>query len=418
MKCIKPSSRKGILLSLLLSFPVFAFAQSVSDTAKVKIIASSLTDVDSLEDRRANSQMFFNEMQILSTPSTVSATGVMNWEFYESGPYYKKPFILNGDVQFPIALGGRGWYWKKPALLHTFHVIPQFKVRILAEDAAKGDSSLPVRTPSYMPRLTYYGAHQSWVSDKHLYYYGFSAFHHSNGQDGNEYNDSLHAGINNAVGDVNRYNGNFGENLVFEFMVGGMWKRDPVMPIQSDNMPPNDPMKLAKRFRTSKQMHDRYVKLGFEAHPKALTNRDIMQYNMYSRYRINLQIGLIISHNSVTELWSPKTGKWYKEGAEFPKELMRIVLDANFLLGALNTGNINSLTPAPFSRRINLWATAHVRIPGTKMASGFVQVGYWGSDNYNIYFGQRMIMVQWGLSFGYYRYNNTKERAPLLENKK
>jgi hypothetical protein len=410
--------KKNFFLVLVICFPAFMFAQTVSDTTNECAPPPPPLDIAKLEDRRAISQMFYNELQILSTPSTVSGTIVTNWEFYESGSYYKRPFILNGDVQLPIALGGRGWYWNRSGLLHTFHVIPQFKVRILEEDHPRGDSSLPVRTPSYMPRLTYYGSHQSWLTDKHLFYYGLSAFHHSNGQDGDEYIDSLHAGANWNAGDVNLYNGNFGENCVFEVMIGGMWKRDTVIPEQSDNTPPNNPDNLAKRFRSSKQMQDRYLKLGFEFHPKALTNRDLMQYNMYSRYRINLQAGLIISRNSVTELWSPSEDKWYKEGREFPKELVRIILDANFLLGALNTGNLNSLAPAPFSRRVNVWVTGHVRIPGTKMASGFVQVGYWGSDNYNIYFSQRMIMVQWGLSFGYYRYGNAKERAPLFENKK
>jgi hypothetical protein len=416
MKQIKSLSKKYVFL-LLVFFPVFVFAQSASDTAKVNTPPPP-ADIAGLENRRAISQMFYNEIQILSTPSTVSGTIVSNWEFYEGGNYYKSPFILNGDVQLPIALGGRGWYSNRSGFLHTLHVIPQFKVRILDEDAVRGDSSLPVRTPSYMPRLSYYGTQRHLINDKHIFYYGLSAFHHSNGQDGNEFIDSVHAGANSHVGDVNRYNGNFGENCVFEVMLGGMWKRDTVRPEQVDNTPPNAPEYLHMRWRSSKQMQDRYVKLSFEFHPKALTNRDLMKYNMYSRYRINLQTGLIISRNSVTELWSPTEKKWFKEGKEFPKELFRIILDANFLLGSLNTGNLSSLAPAPISRRINIWVTGHVRIPGTKMASGFVQVGYWGSDNYNIYFSQRLIMVQWGLSFGYYRYGNTKETLSLFENNK
>ncbi len=163
-------------------------------------------------DARERNYDFHYLMRSIHEPSFV--TSKITWNWWNLGTV-KKNYVLDADVNIPIALGG------KRMGLSTFHVIPRFIVRIFHDDMSipygpKGDDSFPVRTPSTIPGLAWYFTFKSlWESgqnDHANYFFGIYAFHHSNGQDGDEiYPDNT----------VNIYNGSFGEQVVFDFTFFG-----------------------------------------------------------------------------------------------------------------------------------------------------------------------------------------------------
>jgi len=160
---------------------------------------------------------FHNTLQVIREPTTASGLWT-NYNWVIDG-YQKNPFILDADVNFPIAVRApiKGLY-------SSVHFIPKFKFRIFKNDESVpfgiGDVSRPVRTPSAMPGIAWYFTPKSWwhrtdnvdtFKDK---YFGIHLFHHSNGQDGVEL-DTV------KLGEINTYNGNFSENLVVKFVFGG-----------------------------------------------------------------------------------------------------------------------------------------------------------------------------------------------------
>ena len=87
-------------------------------------------------------------------------------------------------------------------------------------------------------------------------------------------------------------------------------------------------------------------------------------------------------------------------------EQFRFVLDNSIILDRkLNKINENTtLLKAGLSNRINIKLTYYNRIVGTSSSALFFQGGYFGSDPYNIYFGQRALYFRFGISFLYFEY--------------
>lgn len=112
------------------------------------------------KNRLIENHHFHATMRMIQEPSTVSS--ITNWTINTYG-YDKKNFILDGDLQFPISIGGGRFG------MNTFQIIPRFRFRIFQDDpmvpfGKEGDTSLPVRTPSAMPGIAYYGTFRSWWS--------------------------------------------------------------------------------------------------------------------------------------------------------------------------------------------------------------------------------------------------------------
>jgi hypothetical protein len=381
------------LFFLTLFIPSLLFAQTGEERYQALLL------------RRANTLDFYHRTILITEPSTLSGAGITEWN--TSG---KKSYVLHADVQMPIAIGGKRYsvgskkthnrYW-----MSSVHVVPQFKVRIFRDDPAWGDSSLPVRTPSYLPRLTYYGAPAGlWNREKGRFHFlGISAYHHSNGQDGTEF-----------LGDsVNIYNGNFGENAVFNFLIGGIYqkggisttlmKRDSILL----NKAKNDPITEHKTIHHANSIaRTMYWRAGFEWHPVVLSNAEYHQTGVYGGNRIQLQAGWIISPTYQEKIWH--NDQWEEVGSPKQKELFRIVVnmeyitDRSYYKGTLN--NLTEIKLSDLSKRMNLNATGYVRIPGTAHAAGFLSVGYWGSDDYNVYFQKSMFQIRGGLAFAFFDY--------------
>ena len=376
-----------------------------TDCKKSDIIYS---DIDSINKRRLKSYNFYRTLLKVSAPTDIYFPFLDIRKTY-NGPQ-KKPFILNADVKTPIGLGGYRWG------LWSVHVIPQFKVRIFQDDNSfaqgflKGDESAPVRTPSYMPRITVFKTFENWWQPKEILsqYIGFSAFHHSNGQDGQEFFPD---------GTINIYNGNFGEQVAFELIYGGIRERE----LRQTKFSPRRLARKESNKEIGTLVHERtcaqdflFYRLGLEVHaPDILTNQDFLQYNLYGRYRINYEFGYSIRPYVAEKVYSPQAaqdtntvGGWVYLTCPEPKEIWRLVLNGTYILPIdYNIGDMNSQSKAPLSRSLNIQLTAYWRIPGTTGTALFGRVGYYGSDQYNIYFQQNYLGMGVGLSLAYFTEN-------------
>ncbi|MFC5412874.1 hypothetical protein ACFPMF_26355 [Larkinella bovis] len=351
---------------------------------------------------------FQRTMVVLQEPSTV--TSLATWTIMDLG-YQKKNFILDSDLQLPIAIGG-----KRFGLNHV-QVIPRFQVRIFQDDiqvpfGPKGDYSLPVRTPSAMPGIAYYRSFRQWWKNVNAprWFTGLYVFHHSNGQDGSEI-DTVR-----RPGEVNIYNGNFSENVIAEFIVGGKWTLGRTDLLIS---PENRALRNAAKpgdllyFKTQKKW-DLYWRIGYEWHPKSLSNSVFDSLGMYGRHRINVRVGLIRIRNLMEYIKGTDTFCMLKPETAF--EQFRVTLNMNYIADTRynrgNTFSLDRIAQFNLKRRLNLWASFYYILGKSKHSALFAQAGYFGSDTYNIYFNQSMWHVKAGFSFAFF----DQHYEPLITN--
>ena len=389
------------------SFSAPPLAQSVTDQLKI----------------RQKSLYYYKTLMQLQEPSALSII-FTDYTIVTSGDQ-KKPFILNADVQTPIAIGGKRFHGKHGKWLNTVHINPQFKVRIFNDDTSfpfgpNGDTSLPVRTPSTIPGITYFGAPARLWDDNETsgfklfdnLHFGIRVFHHSNGQDGNELDTLRPANL----GKVNLYNGNFGQNVVFEIIVGAKTELVANKTVRNSR---SNQRKLARENRPGKQIYlkmsrerELYWRLGYEFHPWNLSNEVFRDLAIYGRYRLNLTVG----HSLLPSLWEfiGDGEKWCDVFNSTKYEQWRFTFNSNYILDRVyNTGNAYALEKVNFldaSKRLNLWLTAYRVIRETQNAALFMQAGYYGSDNYNIYFTQSMWQFRFGLAFGAFNRPNYPDK--------
>jgi hypothetical protein len=342
--------------------------------------ALSLAGVLPVVEKRETNLEFYKTQNLITEPGTLSGGYVTDFTFNSDPRLQKKPFVLNGDIILPITFGGKRWG------LNSLQFIPQVKIRILRTDKSRGDSSLPVRTPSYLPTLVYYFSCKKWqqnINNRRRFYFGaLKAFHHSNGQDGNEFD---------TLGNINTYNGNFSENAVFEVLFGKSKEFD---------------YYKSKIENPASAMY--YYKVGFEYHPDFLSNMDIGKYHIYGHNRVNIQFGLLFM-KIYDEFVNNKEGtKTYQVAKNVIKERWRFVGNISYITDrTYNSGsNFNSLKSESLwsLKRINAYVTGFYVIPESVNAAAFVQVGYWGSDTYNMYFQQSIVHVRFGLAFAFFKY--------------
>lgn len=402
------------LFSFLMVFPFTPMLIGQTDFFRDKTIIpyqtnegenlDSIYGISNSVENRARSLNFFKTMLEISEPSTISVK-TTDYTLNRDKDLQKRPFILNADIQTPIGLGGKRWGKK---WLSTVHIIPQFKVRIFDNDPMQGDSSLPVRTPSYMPGITYFGTHKKiWnqpvKEGMGSLFTGLKMFHHSDGQDAPEFYQD---------GSINTYSGDFGEQLVFEFMIGGIygWKCNTPKSRKGIKKTPKNGKSFTVR-RSERADFDRrlYSKLSYEWHEKTtMTNIAYSEYNLYGRHRLNLQAGVSIIPSFVDLIYSEKEGKFVTVTPTQQKETFRFVLNTSYILDKnYNKGDAANQQKVSFldvSRRLNVNFTAYWRIRNTPFAGLFVQVGYYGSDPYNVYFQQSMWQWRAGLATSFFKY--------------
>lgn len=338
---------------------------------------------------------FHYTLRKIQEPSTF--TSFLTWHVNNSSNYQKKNFVLDADARIPISIGG------KRMGLNEFQIIPRFMVRIFQNDPLHGDESLPVRTPSFIPGIAYYkgfryheGKKSNFLSNK---YVGLYAFHHSNGQDGAE--------INKTTGEINTYNGNFGEDLVLEFIIGGklaqgVGNADHITEAEKRIKSESKTGKLILLKTSSKTEH--YWRLGYELHPESLTNKAFDSLGIYGLHRINF---------NWTTLYIPKLWELVKDGKKWcslvpEKEYERwrftgnltYIADSRYYRGSIL--NLEKVAQFNLKKRLNIELTAYRTFRTLKYLAAFAQVGYKGSDNYNIYFNQSAWTFKTGFAFGFF----------------
>lgn len=280
----------------------------------------------------------------------------------------KAPYILSADVIPQFVIGGK---WLPVAL----HLTPRFKARIFRNNKLLGDSSLPVRTPSYMPGATlYFKLDKLNRPDAWLYKFAsISVFHHSNGQDGNSLNPD---------GTYNQYNGSFSTNFA----------ELAVLVSHKYGYATEPKFTCANNLLSHWDLHGR---LGFEKHFFSDPNL----VGRYGQNRLNLKAGLI--HNKVYRDRLISVSRLDTSYSEcYAREQFRVVATTTLItdrnLPDLN-GKMNAL-----KRRINAEVMVARRLPVSANVAWQVSAGYYGSDPYNAYFEDSYFFIRAGLAFGFF----------------
>lgn len=249
----------------------------------------------------------------------------------------------NSYITFPTDIGNLEPLWFEANIIPNFNIrksrnsrllgvlTPQIILRMFQEE------SYPVRTPSYMPHITVY-----YLLTEKGKQAGLSLFgrfkHHSNGQQGTFYNDSLI---------INLESGNFAANKI----EGGV--------ILSN---------INTRFNALQ-----FFASSVESYPWCVSELD----HIYSKLRWN---------NSFSVFKLP-VGDGNNTN---DKALMGIKLETSWMFG-----NINNWSTAS-TRRLNLSFTVHY-LPKFFEDIGFFVQYYHGQDYYNIYFNHRIDVLRFGL---------------------
>src|SRR4030095_2416213 len=181
------STIQFIFFLLIISHSGFAQTEKARQNNRYTIPA----EVRIIYERQKANKAFFTRILSFSEISWATFPGC------DQGSK-KGSYILSSDIQPNFTIGGEKMRF---AVLLT----PRFKFRIFRNNPEFGDSSLPVRTPSAMPGATvFYPLRLVRSPYQDLEYVSLKIFHHSNGQDGDEFKGNK----------INEYNGNFSTNFV------------------------------------------------------------------------------------------------------------------------------------------------------------------------------------------------------------
>jgi alpha-acetolactate decarboxylase len=201
------------------------------------------------------------------------------------------------------------------------------------------EPSNPVRTPSYIPQITFYFLTGNKQASKKLTLFGRFA-HHSNGQDGNFYNEN---------GDINLMSGNFATNFVELGLIKSSY---------------------GNQLNTFK-----FFKSSVEIHPKSWM-LDEMQ-GKYSGLRW---------HNTFLAYKLPMDGEFNKS----QKSNFSLKAETTLMIDNVNNQEIFNL------KRVNASLTFYYHPKFLEDIGLFVQF-YHGADYYNIYFNHQIDTIRFGL---------------------
>lgn len=220
---------------------------------------------------------------------------------------------------------------KNSRLLGVF--TPQIILRMYQE------RSYPVRTPSYMPQITIYYLFTSKESIRKYSLFGRYA-HHSNGQDGDFFEES---------GSINLKSGDFATNSIETGLI-------------------------VTNINTRLNFH-RFFKSAIEIHPQDWSGKDLE--GIYSKIRW---------HNTLSIYKLPtKMDQKIKKKAD-----ISIKGETTWMFGKLNNWTAFSLN------RLNISFTFYYH-PRFMEDIGLFAQYYLGSDYYNIYFSHRLDVFRFGL---------------------
>lgn len=213
---------------------------------------------------------------------------------------------------------------------------PQVMIRMYDEH------SFPVRTPSYIPQLSFYYLTGSPQSSRHTTFFARLA-HHSNGQDGDFYAESEDGELR-----INLKTGDFSTNFIELGLI-----------------------RTAYGYRKNAV---KFFKSSFEIHPRYWMNSTLR--GRYSGFRW---------HNSFIVYKLPLSF-----GAENRKSNFSVKAETFWMLDAINDWDTFDI------KRFNGMLTLYYH-PNFLEDIGFFVRFYHGADYYNIYFDRRIDFIQFGL---------------------
>ncbi len=200
------------------------------------------------------------------------------------------------------------------------------------------EESYPVRTPSYIPQISFYYVMGNKQSKTHNTLFGRVA-HHSNGQDGNFYTENIH---------INLIFGNFAANF---FEIG-----------------------LIKTSHTSSLNAVKFFKSSIEVHPKSWMLEELQ--GQYSGLRW---------HNTFSAFKLP-----FLKSDEDGNPTFSLKIDTSIMLDNYNDLNTFDLD------RLNASLTFYYHPKFLEDIGFFVQF-YHGMDYYNIYFQEKLDVIRFGI---------------------
>ncbi len=357
--------RKQLLTITIIQFSFFFTMISLPGMAQSNKARQNSQDtvpsnvMDIYQRQKAN-KAFFGRVLSFSDISWASLPGC------DQGSK-KGSYILSSDIQPHFTIGGEKTRF---AILLT----PRFKFRIFRNNPEFGDSSLPVRTPSAMPGATiFYPLRLVRSPYQDLNYVSLKFFHHSNGQDGNEFNGNK----------VNEYNGNFSTNF-FEavFHINKRWKLGVTDPNFCNTTDTCDNVDMPVGYQ------DFVGSIGLEQH---FGTADSL-VPTYGETRINIKTALIKVTNWKLTV-KQKKGDPMAVGRCYKKEKWRLLLDISTIVDGVDAP-MNKI-----EKRINVEASFLLRFLGGN-TSAYIAAGYYGSDPYNIYYQNNYWFARIGIALG------------------
>lgn len=366
----------------------------------ISSVVSGQTDtLQKIINDRQNSSEFRDYIELLNEPTNISGTRFFD---YHSG--IKKAYLFNGDFQMPFTIGGNRYIsGKRRSWFHAFQFVPEIKVRIFQNDSAYMDKSKPVRTPSYIPKISYFLSNEKWWNPKssRQFYLGFSALHHSNGGDGWEFNYGYDS-------TVNIYDGSFSESLYFQVCIGGLIRKELNYQGKKNRLHHNTMQKNQKVLENAEmQLHKLGWKVTGEFHPRYFANQKFYDSQLYGGNRIICNLFYQTAHRF--DEHHHKNGIWHKINTIGVKENYRFsfqveyITDLSYRSGDLIQSEKIKFTDA--SKRLNVCLSFYKRLFDSHFLSAFAQLAYYGSDNYNIYFQQSLFTARMGLAFAFFEFD-------------
>lgn len=308
---------------------------------------------------RPRTDNFVNLTKVFSDKSNVSFLGANYYNYLDKNPADKdSSFVLDAHITPNYYFGDQIDEYNRNKHNWLLDINVKIDIRIL-----KSQFSGPIRTASYKPGGRLHYSHPSWSGGDsesvsgflHSMYVGF--YHFSNGQDGYTFADNAIIVDNDSLSYINEghklnvYNGSFSTNY---FDLGY-------------NLFYCHPDGLQKfHFNSNFEIHYRGKNVEFDGFVSRFNHS--MEFNYLDMHRSR-------SRGTLSESW-------------------RTSLRTN-----VRFGNLDNLEGG-LSRRFDVTLLYSHKLPYTTTVSGFVSMGYLGSDNYNIYLEDRFIFAKAGLSIG------------------
>lgn len=322
-------------------------------------VHSQKSPIDSQELLRPRTDNFVNLTKVFSDKSQVSFLGANYYNYIDKDPASRdSSFNLDAHITPNYYFGDEIDENNKNKNNWLLDINVKIDIRIF-----KTQFSGPIRTASYKPGGRLHYSHPSWSRGNdinsggflHSTYAGF--YHFSNGQDGHSSASKSLIAENDTLSYINEghklnvYNGSFSTNYVD---VGY-------------NLFYCHPDGLKKyHFNTNFELHYRGKNVEYDGFISRFNHS--MEFNFIDMHRSK-------SRNALSEQW-------------------RTSIYTNF-----RYGNLDNLDGG-LERKFDVTLLYSHKLPYTTTVSGFLSIGYFGSDFYNIYLEDRFVFAKAGLSIG------------------